>query len=152
VQHGQQYKVHRQQHKSDSYNRDHSSRQSPGRSPAAFIIHRIRTTATITVIRNMPRVQKLLRENGVYMTEHRWPEDIFDISQQGFMLGIDPQFYTPTQAHERISLALSTAMQKAATPVRIPKFVVAFCTRQITIGTTSVKTKAYAIETEKTKP
>lgn len=78
VQHGQQYKVHYQQPKSDGYNRDHSSRQSPVRSPPAFIMHRIRTTATsITSIRNLPRIQKLLRDNGVYFTEHttRWPEE-----------------------------------------------------------------------------
>ena len=71
VQHGQQYKVHYQQHKSSGYNRDHSSRQDTGRSPTAFIMHRIRTTATITSIRNLPRIQKLLRDNGVYFTEHR---------------------------------------------------------------------------------
>ena len=70
VQHGQQHEVHRQTFKGDGYNRDHSSRQSQARSPAAFIMHRIRTTSTITSIRNLSRVQKLLRENGVYLTEH----------------------------------------------------------------------------------
>lgn len=71
--------------------------------------------------------------------------------QQGFMLGIDPQLYTLTQAHEQeISLALKNALQKAVPPMQIPKFVVAFCTPQITVGTTVVRTKAcwYAIETE----
>ena len=151
VQHGQQYKIHSQQPKTNGYNRDHSVHQPIGRSPAAFIMHRIRTTATITAIRNLPRVQKLLRDNGVFMTEHRWPEDVWDISQQGFMLGIDPQFYTPLQAHQRISAALEKALQKSTIPTRIPKFVVAFCSPQINIGSTSVKTKAYAIETEKSK-
>ena len=151
VQHGQQYKVYSQQPKTDGYNRDHSSHQPTSRSPAAFIMHRIRTTATITAIRNLPRVQKLLRDNGVFMTEHRWPEDVWDISQQGFMLGIDPQFYTPLQAHQRISSALEKALKKSTTPIRIPKFVVAFCSPQVSIGSTSVKTKAYAIETEKSK-
>ena len=151
VQHGQQYKVHQQQPKNAGYNRDHSSRQTTARSPAAFIIHRIRTTATITSIRNLPRVQKLLRDNGVYLTEHRWSEDICDISQQGFMLGIDPQFYSPTQAHVRISTALKNALQGANASARIPKFAVAFCTPQVTFNSTNVKTKAYAIETEKSK-
>jgi hypothetical protein len=151
VQHAQQYKIHSQQPKADGYNRDHSSHHPTSRSPVAFIMHRIRTTATITAIRNLPRVQKLLRDNGVFMTEHRWSEDVWDISQQGFMLGIDPQFYTPLQAHQRISLALETALKKSSAPIRIPKFVVAFCTPQVNIGSTSVKTKAYAIETEKSK-
>ena len=72
VQHGQQYKINFQQPKSDGYNRCHSSHQPIDRSPAAFIMHRIRTTATITAIRNLPRVQKLLRDNGVvFMTERR---------------------------------------------------------------------------------
>ena len=151
VQHGQQYKVHQQQPKSAGYNREHSSRQSTNRSPATFIIHRIRTTSTITSIRNLPSVQKLLRDNGVYFTEHRWSEDIYDISQQGFMLGIDPQFYSPTQAHVRISATLKNALQGANASAKIPKFAVAFCTPQVNIHSTSVKTKAYAIETEKSK-
>ena len=67
------------------------------------------------------------------------------------MLGIDLQFYTPLQAHQRISSALDKALQKSSTPNRIPKFVVAFCSPQVGIGSTSVKTKAYAIETEKSK-
>ena len=151
VQHGQQYKVHQQQPRSAGYNREHSTSQSTTRSPAAFIIHRIRTTSTITSIRNLPSVQKLLRDNGVYFTEHRWSEDIFDISQQGFMLGIDPQFYSPTQAHVRISAALKNALQGANASAKIPKFAVAFCTPQVNFNSTSVKTKAYAIETEKSK-
>ena len=35
--------------------------------------------------------------------------------------------------------------------MRIAKFVVAFCTPQITVGPTVVKIKAYAIATEKGK-
>ena len=110
-------------------------------------MHRIRTTSSITSFHNLPRIQKLLRNNGVYFTEHRWPEDICDISQQGFMLGIDPQFYSPSQAHMRISLALTQALQGATPPMHIPKFAVAFCTPQITVGLTNLETKAYAIET-----
>ena len=151
VQHSQQYKVHLQPKKNDGYNRDHSTSQSQSRSPAAFIMHRLRSTSTITSIRNLPRVQKLLRENGVYLTEHRWPEDVWDISQQGFMLGIDPQFYSPTQAHERISLALKKALSATSPSMRIPKFMVAFCTPQVNFNSTMIKTKAYAIETEKSK-
>ena len=65
VQHSQQYKVHLQPKKNDGYNRDHSTSQSQSRSPAAFIMHQIRSTSTITSIRNLPRVQKLLRENFI---------------------------------------------------------------------------------------
>jgi hypothetical protein len=151
VQHSQQYKVHFQQPKHGGYNREHSSERNTSRSPAAFVMHRIRSTSTITSIRNLPRVQKLLRDNGVYLTEHRWPEDICEISQQGFILGIDPQFYSPTQAHERISLALKKALSVTAPSMRIPKFAVAFCTPQVNFNSTTIKTKAYAIETEKAK-
>ena len=151
VQHSQQYKVLAQQPKHDGYNRDHSSTKPLSQSPAVFIIHRIRSTSTLTSIRNLPRVQKLLRENGVYLTEHRWTEDIIDISQQGFMLGIDPQFYSPLQAHARISLALKKALTVSAPSMRIPKFAVAFCTPQVNFYSTTIKTKAYAIETEKSK-
>ena len=51
----------------------------------------------------------------------------------------------------RISLALTQALQGAAPPMCIPKFAVAFCTPQITVRSTNVKNKAYAIETEKSK-
>lgn len=68
------------------------------------------------------------------------------------MLGIDPQFYSPTQAHERITFALKKALQKSMSLVHtIPKFAVAFCTPQVTFNSTNIKTKAYAIETEKSK-
>ena len=56
VQYSQQYNVHFQQPKRDGYNRDHlSSSQSPARSPAAFIMHQIRITATIPSIHNLPQ-------------------------------------------------------------------------------------------------
>ena len=60
-------------------------------------MYRIRTTATITSIRTMPRVQKLLRDNGVYLlTEHRWAADIllYDIST-GFLAGYRPTVLLP---------------------------------------------------------
>ena len=99
----------------------------------------------------MPKVQKLLRDNGVYLTEHRWAEDIHDISQQGFMLGIDPQFYSPAQAHARISNAVTVALQASSSALHIPRFAVAFCTPQATFNSSTANTKACAIETERSK-
>ena len=67
------------------------------------------------------------------------------------MLGIDPQFYSPIQAHERISIALKTALKSNNNNMHIPKFTVAFCTPQVTFNGATFRTKAYAIETEKSK-
>ena len=68
------------------------------------------------------------------------------------MLGIDPQFYSPpAQAHARISNAVKAALQASSFSLHIPRFAVAFCTPQATFNSSTAKTKAYAIETERSK-
>jgi hypothetical protein len=46
---------------------------------------------------------------------------------------------------------VKTALQASSSSLRIPHFAVALCTPQVTFNFTTVKTKAYAIETERSK-
>jgi hypothetical protein len=142
MQHSQHFNVHRQiqttrQHKHDIVG---------DRNSTVFIIHRIRTGVSITEIRNNPKIRAMMLDNGVSMSEHRWPEDVWNTTQMGFMLGIDPQFYTDAQAHERITQAL---VRKLSPNIKVPKFKMAFCTPQTEYNGIRIRTKAFAVETEK---
>jgi hypothetical protein len=79
------------------------------------------------------------------MTEHRWTEDVWSTTQIGFIIGLDPVFYSPAQAHEKMSKVISAKMPGQV----IPKFAMAFCTPNVRLSNTTVRTKAYAIEVEK---
>ena len=115
-------------------------------SLSAYIIHRVRVSTTFKALKNEPRIAAFLRENKVYLTEHRWTEDVWNTTQIGFIIGLDPAFlYSPAQAHEKMSKAISAK----APGQMIPKFAMAFCTPNAKISNTEARTKAYAIEVEK---
>ena len=114
---------------------------------SSLIIHRIRTSVSLQEIKNVPKIYDLLRENSCFMTEHRWTEDVWDTTQLGFLLGLDPQFYDIPSATEKVRKELK-AKQPPCT--KVPKFQLAFTTPQVCFRETNVKTKAYAIETTKT--
>jgi hypothetical protein len=113
---------------------------------ATFIIHRIRTSLTMTAMKNVEKVRQLLVDNNVFLTEHRWSEDIWDLQRHGFILGLDPQVYNPIQAQEKLRTDIIKRVPKN---MKIPKFQVAFCSPKTYQGQTFLKTKAYAIETER---
>ena len=72
---------------------------------------------------------------------------MWDTTQLGFLMGLDPQFYNISHATEKVRNEL-----KANLPPRtkVPKFQLAFITPQIRYQEKVVKTKAYAVETTKT--
>jgi hypothetical protein len=117
------------------------------RDQSKYIIHRIRTSLTMTAMKQVQRISNLLEENGVFMSEHRWPEDIWQLKRLGFMLGLDPQVYTPQQAYESL---LQDLRKKVPQTTKIPKFAVVFCSPKVTWKNQFRKTKAYCIEVEKT--
>jgi hypothetical protein len=92
----------------------------------------------MTAIKNVERIRQLLVDNNVFLTEHRWSEDVWDLQRHGFVLGLDPQVYDPVQAKEKLLIDM-----------KVPKFQVAFCSPKTYQGQTFLKTKAYAIETER---
>ena len=124
-------------------------RHSTGREQTVIIVHRIRTSWSLSEIKAIPTVLQLLRDHEVYLSEHRWKETIWNTTQLGFIVGLDPQFYNPEQAAERLIQDI-----KKHTPgkPKIPHFRMAFCTPTVLVkgkGKRNSRTKAYAIETEK---
>lgn len=87
-----------------------------------------------------------MTENGISISEHRWSEDVWNTTQLGFMLGIDPQFYSDVQAHERPTQAI---VRKLPPGSKVPKFKMVFCTPQTEHNNIRLRTKAFAVETEK---
>ena len=145
AQHSKNYTVHRQGQGFRSFTKDKSSNKTNNSSPSAYILHRIRISTSFKELKNEFRIAAFLRENKVYLTEHRWTEDVWNTTQIGFIIGLDPVFYSPAQAHEKMWKAISAK----APGQSIPKFAMAFCTPNAKISNTEARTKAYAIEVEK---
>jgi hypothetical protein len=124
-------------------------RHSTGREQTVIIVHRIRTSWSLSEIKAIPTVFQLLRDHEVYLSEHRWKETIWNTTQLGFIVGLDPQFYNPEQAAERL---IQDMKKHNPGKPKIPHFRMAFCTPTVLvkgIGKRNSRTKAYAIETEK---
>jgi hypothetical protein len=118
-----------------------------GREKTVFIAHRIRTSWSLTEIKSIAAVNKLLKEHNVFMTEHRWPETIWNTTQLGFIIGLDPQFFDPEQA---VAKVIQDLQKNTNGHPKIPKFRMAYTTPSIeTNEHRQLRTKAYAIETEK---
>ena len=142
-QHQQHFKIHRQKYNSRQFTNDSAG----DKHPTAFIIHRIHTTATLSDIRSNPKLRELILDSGATISEHRLTENVWDTTQLGFVLGIDPpQFYNHAQAQERLTQALICKLPRQT---KIPHFKMAFCTPQSTQQNIKLRTKAYAVETEK---
>ncbi len=82
--------------------------REPNRKVTHYILHRIQTNESLSTIRNIPQVQKILRDNNCYVTEHHWTETDWDTVSIGFVTNIDPGFYTSQQAQAKFHLILKT--------------------------------------------
>ena len=145
AQHSKNFTVHRPTPRFGSPNKDHSRGTRNAVPPSVYIIHRVRTSLSFKSLKNEHRVVDFLKEHNVYMTEHCWTEDVWSTVQIGFILGLDPSFYSPNQAHEKMAKAIIAKAPNA----QIPKFVMTFCTPRVRMKSNDVRTKAYAIEVEK---
>jgi hypothetical protein len=115
------------------------------RKSSSSIIHRIRSNVSIQEIKNVPKIFKLLQTNKVYLTEHRWTEDVWDTVQLGFFLGLDPTFYDPIQAKQKVQKDISGQLPRS----KPPKFEMTYATPSLKEGNFNVCTKAYAIEVQR---
>ena len=116
------------------------------RKNTVIIVHRIRTSNSLQEIKNIPKVRELLQTHEVYLTEQKWSEDIWNTTHLGFIMGIDPQFLDEVNAKTRISNDIKKALPKA----KIPRFELMFTTPSIETNDKYARTKAFAIETERT--
>ena len=94
-----------------------------------------------------PQVITLLEKNKCYLNAHRWAEDVWNTSQLGFMIGLDPNFYSNDQAKTKLSDELAKALLRGT---KIPKFQMANATPMTTFRDKTVRSKAYSIEVKKT--
>jgi hypothetical protein len=143
AQHSKIFTVHRPSPGFGSPNKD----QNRGKrtAPSVYIIHRVRTSLSFKSLKNEHRVVDFLKEHNIYMTEHCWTEDVWHTVQIGFIMGLDPSFYSSNQAHEKMTKAILARAPNA----QIPKFAMIFCTPRVRMKSNEVRTKAYAIEVEK---
>ena len=120
--------------------------RSTDRRFTRYMLHRMRTSCSLSAIKANPKVRAFLKEHNFYVNEHRWNETEWDITQLGFFFGTDPSFYNVDQATEKITAAI----QKAMTGKKFPKFKLVFTSPKVTNGKKSYSTKAYAIESQRT--
>jgi len=118
LQHQKHFKIH---HKTTG--------RDANRKTTAYILHRIQTNESISTIKNAPKIQKILRDNDCYLTEHRWDETVWDTTTIGFVTSIDPSFYNPNQAHTKFLTMLQkkkTESNETRAKVTIPDFKMVF--------------------------
>ena len=96
------------------------------------------------------RVKKLLIDHNFSVNFHRWDETEWDIVQLGFFFSlVDPTFLNVDQATSKITADLQAAIAAKPTPrPKMPKFKLVFASPKITIKNKTVRTKAYAIESQ----
>jgi hypothetical protein len=68
-----------------------------------YMLHRIRTSCTLSEIKANSKVRSLLKEHNVFVNDHRWNETEWNTTQLGFFFGIDPSFYDVDQATAKVT-------------------------------------------------
>jgi hypothetical protein len=120
------------------------------RRSTKYVLHRIRTSLSMSEIKSNERVKKLLLDHNFYVNFHRWDETEWDIVQLGFFFGLDPSFLNVDQATSKITADLQAAIAAKSTPrPKLPKFKLVFGSPKITVKNKAVRTKAYAIESQR---
>jgi hypothetical protein len=130
----------------DLHHQDGKSKNHTGRDTTVFIIHQIRTSWSLSDIKRLPTISQLLFDHKVFLTEHRWQETVWNTTQLGFIVGLDPAFFDPDQAMAKLTQDMK---QSLTVRQKVPNFRMAFVTPSVKSGNNENRTKAYAIETEK---
>jgi hypothetical protein len=81
----------------------HASIGSSTRKSKYVIIHRIRSTQSLSTICTYNTIHSLLKEHNCFMKEHNWDETVWDITQAGYLIGINPKHYTSETANQIVS-------------------------------------------------
>jgi hypothetical protein len=80
-----------------------------GKPDRHFVVHRIRTTLSLSIIRHDRKVFQALQENNVFLRRHFFQEDEWDTITLGFILFMDPSKHMREEATERV---LQTALKE----------------------------------------
>ena len=132
-------------------NRDQSESNDPNdRRSVKYVSHRIRTTCTMADLKANPRIKSLLTDHNFFVNFHRWDETEWDVVQLGFFFGLDPTFLSVDQATAKITADLQATIAAKPSPrPKLPKFKLVFGSPKITVKNKTVRTKAYAIESQR---
>lgn len=138
----QQFHLHHDRH--TSFGKEKVSNKQDFRKVTSYIVHRIRSSVTLSEIKANAKIFKLMKDHDFYVNEHRWSEADWETTQLGFLYGVDPQFYNIDQATTKFTNTLRQVSPRA----KIPKFRLVYCSPKIkTAKGRMVRTKAYAVET-----
>jgi hypothetical protein len=110
-----------------------------------YTLHRIRTTRSIGEIKTSPKVQSLLKDHNFFINKHWWNETEWDTIQLGFFFGLDPTVYDVDQATAKVTAEIQSQLPRQ----RIPKFKLSFTSPKVQSGRRTYRTKAYAIESDR---
>jgi len=119
---------------------------SKTRRPKYSIIHRIHTSQSLSTIRNYSTVFRLLKTYNCYMKKSEWEEGIHDTIQAGYLIGINPEHYTPEVAARKVLEKMDAKDKK-----KMPRFKLVYSSPRIVVDGNEIRTKAYAIEFERAK-
>jgi hypothetical protein len=109
-----------------------------------YILHRVQTNESLSKIKALPSVTKLLKDYHCFVWVYQWSETEWDTTRVRFVTNLDPSFYNCTQAHQKFSEILYT--QELARKAKIPQFCMVFASPQVCHASHTVSTKAYAVE------
>ena len=118
--------------------------QDEKRNTTYYILHRVQTNESISRIKALPSVKKLLKDYHCFLSDHQWSEMDWDTTHVGFVTNLDPSFYNRTQAHNKFNEILHSC--KLARKAKIPQFCMVFSSPQVHHTSHTVSTKAYAVE------
>jgi len=123
----------------------HVKNAGGNRKSKLMIIHRIRTNLPLSTFRNYGPIFSLLREHGIFMKHHAWVESTWDVAQAGYLLQVNPQYYTAEQASSILHKKVIAANPRN----KLPAIKMIYSSPRIMVNGKNASTKAYAIEFER---
>jgi hypothetical protein len=81
----------------------HASHGMTNRKSKYIILYGICTSQSLATICTYNMINSLLKQHACYMKEHHWNESVWDVTQAGYLIGINPKHYTPDTANQVVS-------------------------------------------------
>ena len=94
------------------------------RTSTFFIVHRIFTNVSLSKIRALYAVQRIMKEFKFYITDHQWTENQWDTTRIGWITTINPTYYNREQAQVKFNEVLHSKL--LSKKVKIPQFRMLF--------------------------
>ena len=80
----------------------HTVKGKGARTDRHYIVHRIRTTLSLSTLRNDRRLFRSLQENNVFLRRHYFREDEWNTVNLGFILFLDPSKHLRDEARQKV--------------------------------------------------